>query len=194
MPRSEKFWPQTRSLRSRLVAALGKWAWIGVAGVVGVVSSCGVRPGDVSQAVGDAARGVPNPFAPASLIIHPLTRLEQGADQPDAIICHLEFKDAWGDACKVLGKVRVELFHPTEENARVGRQAFTWESDLSDLEVNARQYDQATRTYRLALGGLESDLVPTGKGPRALRLRATFDGWDPHGKAMRLAAEYLLNR
>jgi hypothetical protein len=116
---------------------------------------------------------ITNPFVPASMIIHPLTRLDTDASGKRWLYCHIEFRDSWGDPVKATGKLDVELYRPSGTRG-LGRQETVWTIDMADLDQNASLYDPATRTYRLPLENPPAWLSqPTPEGPRA-RLRAVL--------------------
>jgi hypothetical protein len=125
----------------------------GVAGLVAAAAcagGCALKPKPALS--GSAATGVKNPFGPATLSIHPLTRVDRDEAGRLWIICHIELRDVWGDSCKGAGKLQVQLYKPTGGRAGgPGIQELTWDVDLSDLKLNASLYDPATRTYRLPL-------------------------------------------
>ncbi len=120
---------------------------------------------------------VVNPFAPATMTIHPLTRIDKDPAGKMWIYCHIEFKDSWGDTVKATGKLDIQLFRPTGGSTSVlGTQELVWKVDLSDLEKNASLYDPATRTYRLPLENPPAWLAQPSAdadAPRA-RLKAVF--------------------
>src|SRR4051812_24573497 len=111
-------------------------------------ASCALRPRDPLPT--DPAKGekLANPFAPATMHIHGLTRTEKDAQGKLWLICHLELLDAWGDTTKTIGQVRIELLRP-QTGPGSGTPELSWDVNLSDLKENVALYDAATRTYRL---------------------------------------------
>ena len=98
----------------------------------------------------------PDALLPASVRVHPLTRIEQLADESYQLVCHVDLRDRFGHETKVLGLFRVELYRPVGDPAD-GRQMqdAVWRVDLSDPAENAEKYDGlVTRTYVLYLAGL----------------------------------------
>jgi hypothetical protein len=130
-------------------------------------SATGPRPGQT----------VVNAFAPASIRVHPLTHLDRDADGRPMILLHLELRDSWGDACKAVGTVVVELYRPSQGvTSGLERQELVWEIDLSDLDINRTLFDPATRTYRFQLTDLPGWVTvdPNDVGSRRLRLNAVL--------------------
>lgn len=138
---------------------------------------------------------VTNPFVPASMVIHPLTRVDADAKSRQWLFCHVEFKDSWGDTVKAVGKLTVELYRPTgPRSAGLGRQELVWTVDMSDLERNASLYDPATRTYRLPLENPPTWLTDrTPDQPRG-RLRAVFVTGGAREGTRTLEAEFVVGR
>lgn len=148
-----------------------------------------------------------NPFAAASIRVHPLTQLDvhpQKADgTPDSmprIVLHVEARDAYGDTVKALGTLRAELYAPgSGVEAGMETRIAEWEQvALRDPAQNARRFDQATRTYRLQLGGtgkLAEWAKSTTTGPAGwLKLKVMFATLDPAGKPITLVDEFVLQR
>lgn len=161
-------------------------------GVVGAsLAGCAVRPGVDLDSPAGPNTGTPYPFAPASMEIHPLTRLTQDSSHRPLLIGHVEFKDAWGDTCKVFGNLQVQLYRGTPGEA-VGVQELRWDVDLSDLERNAALFDPATRTYRLPLQDVP-EWAGAGSEPGGrLRLRAILTSVDAKGRPATLEDEFVL--
>jgi hypothetical protein len=165
--------------------------------LLAIQGGCKVRSGIGAERLSDQVVASPSAFAPAVMQIHPITRLELLAESRALLLCHLEFRDSWGDPCKAIGRAQVDLYKPlAATESTLGQQALSWEVDLGDLGRNAKLYDQATRTYRLALEDVPEWLIgETGEGGRTLaRLRASFVGPDVEGKPQRLTSEFLLER
>ncbi len=144
-----------------------------------------------------AAGSIVTPFAPASLQIHPLTRVDLDSKGHVWIICHIEMRDAWGDTCKGTGKLQVQLYRPAGGRAGgIGIQDLTWDIDLSDLDRNASLYDPATRTYRLQLqdppSWVAESLDPKGQDTPRVRLRAILATHGPKGEDRLLQDEFTI--
>ena len=159
-------------------------------------AACGVRPRQPMQGE-HAAATVITPFAPASIQIHPLTRVDVDSKGRVWIICHLEMRDAWGDTCKGTGKLEVQLYRPAGGRAGgIGIQDLSWAIDLSDLDRNASLYDPATRTYRLQLqdppSWVADSLDPKSQSTPSVRLRAVLATHGPKGEDKLLQNEYTI--
>lgn len=171
--------------------------------VAATLPACAVKPKPPLEGEAVAA-GVPRPFAPVVMQIHPLTRIVRtgtgGAEENGGkggaaaagpmIVCHLELRDSWGDTCKGVGKLAVQLYR-TDRAGGTGTQELRWDVDLSDLVLNAKLYDPATRTYRLTLEGLPEALASPDSRAR-LRLVAILQTWGPKGDQRTLQDEYVL--
>ena len=116
--------------------------------------------------------------------VYPLTRVEKDA-KGKRLLCFIEFQDAWADTTKATGKLHVALFRSLGLQSEMAQEAQTWDVDLSDLERNARLFDPATRTYRLALRDLPEWLDE--QTPVLVRV-SLYSGAAP------LSAELRLNR
>jgi hypothetical protein len=130
------------------------------------------------------------PFAPATIEVHPLTRMTRDADGNALLLCHLEFRDAWGDTCKSTGSLRVELYRGSPGDA-VGVQELRWDVDLTDLERNAAFFDPATRTYRVPLRDAPDWATREGDTTR-LSVRAALSTFNPKGEPVTLRDEFAL--
>lgn len=136
-----------------------------------------------------------NPFAPASIRIHPITHLNVGNDGQPMIILHVEFRDFWGETCKGVGSIVVELYRPSAgPRAGLEVQELVWEVDLTDLQRNARLYDPATRTYRLQLANLPGwiRVDPNATTGQRVRLKVTLAAPDETGAQIILEDAYVL--
>jgi hypothetical protein len=150
---------------------------------------------------GGAAQAATNPFAPASIRIHPLTRTVGGKDSPLEVVIHLEMRDAWGDSTKGLGSLMLRIVR--QRPSSVGTDSMLapaadgstrWDIDLSDLRTNASMFDPATRTYRMQLTGVPA-WVGGSEGADVVRgrtlIQATLTQPD---NAPVLSAEAILER
>lgn len=167
----------------RLAAVISAAAIAGCAG-------CAIRPAGL-EGSGGPATDTPYPFAPASIEIHPLTRLTRDSSGSPLIIGHVECKDAWGDTCKAFGALQILLYRGTPGEL-TGIQELRWDVDLSDLERNAALFDPATRTYRLPLQDVP-EWASHGSSPGGrLRLRAVLTTTDARGKPTSLEDEAVV--
>lgn len=162
-----------------------------------LLGACAQRP--YPALTGNATRqGLSSPFAPASLSIHPLTRLDVSSHGERLIVCYVELRDTWGDTCKGTGKLSIQLYRPVGGRASGrGTLELSWDADLTDLDRNKDLYDQATRTYRLELRDPPSWLTSPGeKGNKSelpvARLRAVLVTTGPKGEERVLSDEYPL--
>lgn len=136
-----------------------------------------------------------NPFAPTSIRVHPLTHLDVDAAGLPLLIMHVEMRDFWGETCKGVGAVVVELYRPsTGPRAGLEVQELVWEVDLTDLQRNARLYDPATRTYRLQLTNLPEwiSVDPNATSGQRVRLSVTLTAPDDAGEQIVLDDSYVL--
>jgi hypothetical protein len=161
------------------------------------IPACGVRPGSPFGGVRIDPAALTNPFAPTSMQIHPLTRIDRDSAGLLWIICHIELRDAWNDPVKGAGQVQLQLYRPAGRLSGTGVQELTWDVDLTDLERKAALYDAATRTYRFPLREAPQwladapDTTLLGPAGRGL-LRAVFTTAGPQGEALELQHEFVL--
>jgi hypothetical protein len=145
-----------------------------------------------------------HPFDPISMRIHPLTHLQRAQDvagsaterRPESslgprINCFIEFKDRWGDTCKALGMLQVQLYRPALEPGQE-RQDAKWDADLSDLAKNADWFDPVTRAYRLQLQVPEWLGDPGTDGQ--IKLRVIYTPSSPDGENRKLRDEFIVVR
>lgn len=128
---------------------------------------------------------------PATLRIHPLSRLEQDSSGAWRIACHLELLDAAGHGVKWLGSVRVELLRP---NGETGTRQAVYEQDLSAPAANARAFDWVTRTYVVLLADLPAWSTDTAPGDTAAALRAEFSFPGPDGAPVTIQDTHVIRR
>jgi hypothetical protein len=171
-------------------------AWCASLGIAAVLTcSCALEPRPALRGIANPAE-LPNPFAPASLDLHPLTRIDRDAQGHPWIIAYVELRDAWGDPTKGTGTLQVQLYRQVGgSSSALGEQELTWSAQFSDLDFNAKIYDAATRMYRLPLEKAPEWLVaqpePGAESPRA-RLRAILDTFGPKGEPRRLEDELTI--
>jgi len=109
------------------------------------------------------------PFRPASMRVHPLTRMATGEVDDEAHLeARIEFRDADGHTTRALGELVVSLHSGPGE----GGEIQSWRVDLTDLDVNAQQFDDVSRTYLLRLRIDPSEI------PERAVLRATYHAAD----------------
>jgi hypothetical protein len=168
-----------------------------IAAVLMIATSCARRPADPIRVGPGGAEALANPFAPASIRIHPLTRAESGRDGKPRIICHIEMHDAWGDTTKAIGQVQVQLYRPSVlpiGSAGTGEMELKWDTNLSDLKNNVLLWDPPTRTYRLPLEGAPAWVGgEEGRDKPKARLRAVLVTRGPEGGRRVLQSDFVLN-
>ncbi len=112
------------------------------------------------------------PFWPRWMRIHPLTRLVNDERLGHLVIeVRIELRDDFNHTTKGVGQVRFDLYDAGGDTLLT-----TWDRDtdtdklldLRDLTLNARYYDDITRTYLFRLGVDSTDL------PAEPQLRAYF--------------------
>lgn len=150
---------------------------------------------------------------PATIAIHPLTRIGADSAGNPALLLYLEVHDEFGQTIKALGRVRVELYRPgfarpepqtvsTGDNPispdTVQPRDQAWDVDLTEPNRNARMFDDlVTRTYTFPLGGLPSWLTDWSRGGSAASgptITVSFTFRDADGTERTLRAGYRLSR
>ncbi len=115
------------------------------------------------------------PFWPRRMRIHPLTRLVNDENLGHLVIeVRIELRDDFNHTTKGVGQVRFDLYDASDAGGDT--PLTTWDRDtdtdklldLRDLTLNARYYDDITRTYLFRLGVDPADL------PAEPQLRAYF--------------------
>lgn len=105
------------------------------------------------------------PFAPASMRIHPLTRVTSNPDNPDQIQIDLriELNDRFGDTTKGIGTIRIKLFPRLSENEKGTSEIrlALWTPEFMDVDKNSQLFDRVTRTYHFLLDVPTDISVPT---------------------------------
>lgn len=171
---------------------------VAVSGVLGMaLAPSGCAPGSMGGSDGPTRAGAdtPNPFAPASVRAHPLTHLDRDDEGKPIIVLHAELRDRWGEPCKGAGTLVVELYRPSSGPASgLETQELVWEVDLSDLDLNVRLYDPATRTYRLQLSDLPGWITVGDQegADRRVRLNVVLTTTGPQGVQVVLEDAYVL--
>jgi len=149
-------------------------------------------------------RFAPNPFAPKSVRVHPLTQIDPSPKRADGtpdplprIIVHLEVKDRFGDTVKALGTFHADLFRSgVSSTSAMEQKVADWtEASFMNAERNTGRFDPATRTYRIQLTAPASVGVwKAGREQGGLRLRVTFTTGDEQGREVVLEDSYNLPR
>jgi hypothetical protein len=166
-----------------------------LAGALPLTVACKARPRPELRGIADPAQ-IPHPFAPASLILHPLTRIDRDAEGRLWIVAYLEVKDAWGDPTKAVGALTVMLYRQVGgADSTLGEHELTWDVNLADLDRNHDLYDSATRMYRLPLEKAPEWLATPPDGGRERlrgRLRAILATHGPRGEPVVLEDELTI--
>lgn len=138
-----------------------------------------------------------HPFGPTTLRVHPLSHVDEpigsapgsgsgsggggGGESHSIIVLHVELKDRYGDTVKGLGTLVATLYRGAAPSAGGGDvsaeavQQTRWEiPGMDDPDENARQFDPATRTYRIQLEAPTWMENAMQDGSR-LRLRVVLD-------------------
>lgn len=91
---------------------------------------------------------------PQSISLHPFTdtRSFTDAGDIDGIEVRLQAFDAFGDATKAFGEIRLELFsyRPHEADPR-GERLAAWRIDLNGVEENRRYWKSLSRMYEFPI-------------------------------------------
>ena len=111
-------------------------------------------------------------FAPVSVRISSLTRVEPGVGGTPRLVLYFELLDAWGDSTKSPGWLQVELYRVSGVAAEREQR---WELDLTDPATNSAFFD-VTGMYRVPLEEAPAWLADAASEdrPRALRIWAFY--------------------
>ena len=163
------------------------WLWVSLVCAAGLGGCASVDP---SPGITVTAQ---NPFVPIRLRIYPLTHLDLDEAGKPIIVCHIEFKDAWGDSVKGAGQLQIQLYR-SQENSDI--QELRWDVDLTDLGMNAALYDSITRTYRVRLGSLPqwADEITAGRAKGRITLRAILTFAAQDGSDVYLQDEFIIEK
>ena len=102
-------------------------------------------------------------FAPASLRISPLTRLETGTNGKPELAVYVELADRWGHTTKAPGIVQVQMYRIGGVSQGLATLVDRWEADLTNPDQNSKLFD-VTGMYRVPLAELPSWLVERAGG------------------------------
>ncbi|GAB5497447.1 MAG: hypothetical protein Phyf2KO_25270 [Phycisphaerales bacterium] len=110
-------------------------------------------------------------FAPVSLRISPLTRLETGTDGAPELAVYFELADQWGHLAKSPGVVQVQLYRIGGVSQGLATLADQWRADLTNPDRNSAMFD-VTGMYRVPLADLPDWLSQRADGSgEAVRVR-----------------------
>ena len=102
-------------------------------------------------------------FAPASLRISPLTRLEVGTDGKPELAVYFELADRWGHATKAPGVVQIQLYRLGGVSQGLATLVGRWEADMVNPSQNSELFD-VTGMYRVPLAELPGWLAQRADG------------------------------
>lgn len=182
--------------------------------LVGVLVACVLGACRLDSRVRPVIRGDVDPsgrawpFAPSSVRIYPLTRLDRDESGSPVIVVYLESVDRWGDFAKALGTLELRVYAGDRDiSSDPDTLELSWPGiRLSDLEENAAWYDPASKMYRFTLGGLNRSprIISTvnalldrseGEAPRQrLRVVAALTSTGPDGREVLLQDSYVIER
>ena len=119
--------------------------WISVITVILMIcgGGCGTRPVTPSRA--PASVNGDWPFAPAQILVHPLTRYWATASHGKEVEARIELLDSDGFATRGIGRLELTL------SSANGRSIETWVLQLNNLDTNRAHFDTVTRTYLVRL-------------------------------------------
>jgi hypothetical protein len=184
-----RLWPLTFCAAATFAAAL---------------AACHAMPADPAQTATETpqSRAARDPFAPATLRIHPLTHVDTGERSQQAktqgceVVLHFELLDRYGDSVKGLGSLSVELYKPGPGmTPGIETQELTWDiPGMDDPDQNSRRFDSATRTYRIPLSAPRwvFDAVSPARGPGWVKVRAVLTIPVEGGEPRYLEDEYVI--
>lgn len=158
-----------------------------------VLASCGFQP--KARPGRDVPAGsVRSPFAPASIKLHPLTRIDRDPEGKPMIVAYLDIRDEWDDPTKAYGTLQVQLYRPAGGPVSgMDEQELTWDPELNNLDANSRLYDPVTHMYRLPLLDAPEWVIPEqGRDAPRLRLRVILNTFGPAGEARQLEDDLLM--
>ena len=153
--------------------------------VVGVLGSCAPAGGVLPERID---LGELSAFAPVSLRISPLTRLEPGLDGRPELALYFELQDRWGHGTKAPGVAQIQLYRVGGVSQGLATLADRWEADLTDPDQNSVLFD-VTGMYRVPLAGLPGWLSSRADGTggyERVRIRVFFRTVGPGGETIDL--------
>ncbi|MBN1347601.1 MAG: hypothetical protein JXQ73_33240 [Phycisphaerae bacterium] len=122
---------------------------------------------------------------PVKVKIHSFTKVKAlfGSSLPNGVEVWLEPLDRFGDAVKVVGDFRFELYSYKPASAdHKGEQVEFWEAQIGKAKEQQRYWDRVARMYRFPLGwdyapppGKKYILLVTYETPTGERLTDEFE-------------------
>lgn len=127
------------------------------------------------------------PYAPASIRVHPLSRIKIDRETGLEIVqARIEFQDVDGFSTRGLGQLTISLTGPSNGGVMLMSKT-EWECNLNDPQLNRQYYDEVTRTYQMTL-----KLTPQTDVPFEPRLRAVLT--TPQGETLSDTTGIRFNR
>jgi len=146
-------------------AAAARYAVIAVLALT-LLPGCPIGPPSGKVPVPDPV----NLLLPTRMRIHPFTDVISGPDGVKRVEVRIEAIDSFGDATKMFGEFRFELYTVKAMSVDPkGRLIETWDVPIMDGKSNLAHWDGITRTYVFKL---DWDTPLPGNGP--LVIRAVF--------------------
>ncbi|MEO1584970.1 MAG: hypothetical protein AAFR96_10425 [Planctomycetota bacterium] len=127
--------------------------------------------------------GEPDPFAPVSVEISPLTRVEMGPRGEPVLAVYLRLVDEWGHGTKAPMSVNVQLLRVLGSGLAEGDQSLEWSVDLRDPTRNSQRFD-VTGLYRLQLAGVPGWVLEPGRIGEVMRVAVYVQTVGPEGSAV----------
>lgn len=173
-----RVWSRVVSRRARAVRLVGAGlvaAGLVGAGVVGMGllgAGCAPRAAVPDALDGPVDASLWSAFAPVSVRVDSLTRVEEGPGGRPRLVVYFQLLDAWGDSTKSPGWLQVELYGVRGVSAEREQR---WELDLTDPVRNSAFFD-VTGLYRVPLEEAPAWLLrpDAPDRPRAMRLRLFY--------------------
>jgi len=158
---------------------------VSLAVAVSVLGSCAPGAGALPERIDP---GVLEAFAPVSLRISPLSRLETGTDGRPELALYFVLQDRWGHGTKAPGVAQIQLYRVGGVSQGLATLADRWEADLTDPDQNSALFD-VTGMYRVPLAGLPGWLAARADGTggyERVRIRVFFRTVGPGGETVDL--------
>lgn len=145
--------------------------------------ACGCSPDRLPPVGGGGLfePGAADPFAPVTVELSPLTRVEVGPRGSPVLAVYLRLVDAWGHGTKAPAAFNVQLFRVSGSAGLAEREdGWLWEIDLRDPDENSGWFD-ATGLYRLPLGDVPAWVLEPDGGGDVFRVTVVVRAVGPDG-------------
>ena len=123
----------------------------------GCISAVDFKGGNASPAR-HSGQEVPYPVSlqlPKTLQFHPFTQTASFGDSGWGVLVRLQALDHYGDTTKAYGDFRFDLYtYKAYQTDHKGEKLATWESALSEGDVNQKHWKRHFSAYEFTLGGL----------------------------------------